>query len=304
MRARKLVRRESLAPLMRAEQPLRSRLRQSADVIFALGCAAIILPTMIGVARFSWSTEQGGHGPRVLAAGLWLLWRESKNTNAISRPGKLLPGVLTLGAMLLIFLVARITQILEIEAFAMYGALIAVAYLLVGGALLRALWFPLVYLAFVLPPPDTVVAAITQPIKIAISAWSVELLHAFGYPIAGSGVTIQIEQYQLLVAAACAGLNSIVTLGALCLLYVYLRHRANPIAFVIVSLAVIPIALISNFARVVVLILITYYFGESAAQGFTHDFAGLLMFSVALFSVFAIDKIASPLINRFSPVSA
>lgn len=298
------MRHESLASLMRAAQPLRSRLRQPANLILALGCVAIILPTMIGVARFSWATEQGGHGPLVLASGLWLLWRESKNGSAISRPGKLLPGALALGTMLLIFLLARITQILEIEAFAMYGALISAAYLLAGGALLRQIWFPLVYLAFTLPPPDTVVAAITQPIKIAISAGAVEFLHALGYPVANSGVMIQIEQYELLVAAACAGLNSIVTLGALCLLYVYLRHRSNVAAFVIVSIAVIPIALIANFVRVVVLILVTYYFGESAAQGFIHDFAGLLMFSVALVSVFAIDQLASPFINRFRPRAA
>ena len=69
-----------------------------------------------------------------------------------------------------IFVVARITGILEIEAFAMYGALISGAYLLFGGTLIRAIWFPLVYLAFTLPPPDTVVAAVTQPIKIAISS--------------------------------------------------------------------------------------------------------------------------------------
>lgn len=295
------MRQENLASFLRAAHPFRTRLQQPANLALAIGCAALVLPTMIGVARFSWSTEQGGHGPLVLASGLWLLWRESKNAKIVRHPGKLLPGSLALAAMLIVFVIARITQILEVEAFAMYGALISVAYLLVGGAMLRAVWFPIIYLAFTLPPPDTVVAAVTQPIKIGISFWAVELLHAVGYPVASSGVMIQIEQYELLVAAACAGLNSIVTLGALCLLYVYLRHRANVAAFLIVSLAVVPIALISNLVRVIVLILVTYYFGESAAQGFLHDFAGLLMFAIALISVFAIDQLAAPLINRFRP---
>jgi exosortase len=165
---------------------------------------------------------------------------------------------------------------------------------------MRAIWFPLVYLAFTLPPPDTVVAAVTQPIKIAISSWAVSLLHMLGYPVASSGVTIQIGQYQLLVAAACAGLNSIVTLTALCLFYVYLRHRSNMIAFVVVSLAAIPVAIISNFVRVLALVLITYYFGDAVAQGFVHDFAGLLMFSVALLTIFGIDQLASPLFTRFA----
>jgi exosortase len=150
----------------------------------------------------------------------------------------------------------------------------------------------------VLPPPDTVVAVVTQPIKIAISSWAVSLLYAVGYPVGSSGVTIQIGQYQLLVAAACAGLNSIVTLAALCLFYVYLRHRSNPVAFIVIALAAIPVAIVSNFVRVIALVLITYHFGDAAAQGFIHDFAGLLMFSVALLTIFGVDKLAAPLFKR------
>lgn len=278
--------------------PLRARRFSLPNILLALGLAALVLPTMVGVAQFSWSTEQGGHGPIVLATGIWLLWRELKAGQPVVRPGKLWAGIAILAPLIVIFIVARITGVLEIEAFAMYGALISTAYLLFGGAVLRTIWFPLVYLAFTLPPPDTVVAAITQPIKIRISEWAVSVLHVAGYPVASSGVTIQIGQYQLLVAAACAGLNSIVTLGALCLFYVYLRHRSNFTAFVVVAMAAIPVAMFSNFIRVIVLVLVTYYLGEAAAQGFVHDFAGLLMFAVALLTIFAIDQLATPLYAR------
>lgn len=274
------------------------RLLSISNIILLLGCAAFVLPTMVGVARVSWSTEQGGHGPLVLATGAWLLWREFTINRAELSPGDLRPGAPVLAVCLIVFLLARITGTLEVEAFAMYGSLISAAYLLFGGALLRSLWFPLIYLAFALPPPETVVAAVTQPIKIAISEGAVGLLHALGYPIASSGVTIQIAQYELLVAAACAGLNSIVTLSALCLLYVYLRHRSDPVPFVVISLSAIPVAMFANFIRVIVLILLTYHFGEATAQGYLHDAAGLLMFSVALLTVFAIDQSVTPAVRR------
>jgi exosortase/archaeosortase family protein len=48
---------------------------------------------------------------------------------------------------------------------------------------------------------------------------------------------------------------------------------------------------------VIILILITYYLGEAAAQGFLHDFAGLTMFAVALLSVFVIDSIFTRLLH-------
>src|SRR5205823_4089661 len=156
-------------------------------------------------ARDSWSTEQGGHGPLVLATGLWAVWRELKGKSIDKRPGNMALSLALLAFTLGLFVIARVTGVIEIEGFAMYGALISATYMLFGAALIRAIWFPLVYLAFTLPPPDTVVAVVTQPIKIAISSWAVSVLRLIGYPIASSGVTIQIGQYQLLVIAACAG---------------------------------------------------------------------------------------------------
>jgi exosortase len=267
-------------------------------VIFLLGMAAIVLPTMFDVARLTWTTEQGGHAPIIVATGAWLLWREAKTTHARLKPGKLWLGAIAFSASLVIYMAARITGILELEGLAMYAAVISGFYLLIGGAMLRALWFPLIYLAVALPPPDTVVAFITQPLKIGISQFAVALLHAFGYPIASSGVTIQIANYQLFVAAACAGLNSIISLSAICLFYVYLRHRSDLTAFLIVGALIVPVAVFSNFVRVLALVLITYYGGEAAAQGFLHDFAGLTAFLVALMTIFGVDALFTKLRHR------
>lgn len=263
--------------------------------LLLIGCAALAVPTMLTVARFSWSTEQGGHGPLVLATGLWLLWREVPGVWPLRRPGSSVVIALLLPVCLLLYLVAHITGIIEIEGFALYGALLVAAYALLGGAVLRELWFPIVYLGFIFPPPDQVVAVITQPLKIAISEQAVNLLYALGYPIGSSGVTIQIAQYDLLVAAACAGLNSIISLTAICLFYIYVRHQANWRYAALLMLTIVPIAIFANFIRVILLILITYYFGDAAAQGFAHDFAGLVMFLVSVLTIFAIDALATPL---------
>lgn len=263
---------------------------------FLLGVAAIAIPTMYDVARLTWTTEQGGHAPIILATGLWLMWREGKGVE-VKPPGGW-GSVLLLLPLLMLLGVARITGILEIEAIAMYGCLIVAAYALVGGKMIRALWFPILYLALALPPPDTVVAAITQPIKIAISNSAVQVLHALDYPIASLGVTIQIANYQLLVAAACAGLNSIITLSAICLFYAYLRHKNDWTSFLIVSLFILPVAIFSNFIRVLILILVTYHLGEAAGQGFLHDFAGLTVFAIAIMTIFAIDSLATRLRER------
>ncbi|WP_380879020.1 hypothetical protein ACFB49_19890 [Sphingomonas sp. DBB INV C78] len=268
------------------------------DWLLWIGMATLALPTMASVARDSWSTEQGAHGPIVLATGIWLVMRQWRKALEIARPGSTLIGVALLVPALLVYAFARITNIVEIEGFAMYGALLSVLYMAAGGAVMRLLWFPLLYLLFVFPPPDTAVAMVTQPLKIWISRAAIDLLYIVGYPIAGSGVTIQIGQYQMLVAAACAGLNSLISLSAIGLFYIYIRHNANWRYAALLMLAIVPVAILANFVRVLILVLITYHFGEAMAQGFIHNFAGVTMFAISVLGIFAVDAIASPLRRR------
>lgn len=263
-----------------------------------LGALALAIPTMAGIARLSWSTEQGAHGPIVLATGLWLIWRRLEEVRPVVRRGSLAIAGLLLLPPLALYALARITDIIELEGIAMYGAFLAVLYAYAGAAAMRLLWFPLLYLIFVFPPPDTLVAAITQPLKIGISTIVVRLLDAFGLPISHHGVIITVAQYDVLVAAACAGLNSIISLSAIGLFYIYMRYNANWRYALCLMLAIVPVAIFTNFIRVLALILITYFLGDAVAQGFLHNFAGIVMFVVALLGIMVIDVLASPLRRR------
>jgi exosortase len=247
----------------------------------------------------SWSTEQGSHGPLVLASGLWLLFRMMGETNELhARPSawQALGAIGLFAGFLVLF---RLAAVIELEVYAFYGLYVAILFAFVGMHALRALWFPLLYLIFAVPVPDTLVALLTNPLKIWISESAVSLLYAAGYPIANAGVTIQIGQYQLLVAAACAGLNSLITLSALTVFYVYLSHRADWKYMLLLMVAVVPIAVFSNLVRVLALILITYHGGEAAAQGFFHNFAGLSTFAVSLTSIYLLDQLCQKLATKF-----
>ena len=276
-------------------------LRQFSDpgrVVVLLGLLALCIPTLGYIIDASWSTEAGGHGPIVLVTGLWLIWRNWADVTAV-RTVPPLGRVLALFIPVLILAVlAKITQIIEIEGYIVYGVVVVVLYGLIGSAAMKKLIFPLLYLAFIIPPPDTLVAAVTNPLKTLISEYAVKLLYAFGYPIGGQGVTIQIGQYQLLVAQACSGLNSIVSLSAITSFYVYLQRGVRPAYSVFLLATILPIAIFANFVRVLILILLTYYAGEAVAQGFLHNFAGLTMFVTALLTIFAIDSFASKFFYR------
>ena len=265
-----------------------------------LGLAAIIIPTMIEVATESWSTEQGAHGPIVLATGIWLVLQLRHEIKPLLRPGSLALTAAMLIPCLMLYTLARITTTLELEGAALYLTLIVVFYAYCGVAVMRLMWFPTFYFIFLFPPPDSLVATLTQPLKIEISRWAVALLDACGMTIARKGVIIQVDQYDILVAAACAGLNSIMSLSAIGGFYIYVRHNANWRYALLLMIAIIPVAVLANFVRVLLLILITDFLGDAWAQGFLHEFSGMVMFAVALLSIFGIDKLAGPIRSRLA----
>jgi exosortase len=154
-------------------------------------------------------------------------------------------------------------------------------------------WFPLFYLVFAIPPPGYLVTELTAPLKQFVSYVATSGLHAVGFPVEREGVVIIIAQYQLLVEDACSGMNSLIGLTAISLMYIYLMHGSSWRYSLLLLCFVIPIAIVANVIRIVILVLLTYYFGDRVAQSFLHMAAGIVLFSTALLLVFGVDKLLS-----------
>ncbi|WP_448582797.1 exosortase V [Thermaurantiacus sp.] len=262
--------------------------------VFMLGLLAVGIPTLVAVATQSWTREEGVHGPIVLATGLWLIWRRADEIRREAVPGSFWLSFLVLLVAAAIYVFGRAYGFLVLEVGALYIAGIAIAYSLIGWRMLRKLWFPILYLGFAVPLPGWLLDSITLPLKYLVSDIVTRLLQAVGYPIVQVGVTLYIAQYQLLVEDACAGLNSIISLTAIGLFYIYLFHNASwRYALVLVAL-VLPIAILANVIRVIILVLITYYLGDAMAQGYLHDAAGIVTFVSALLLIFLIDGLLTP----------
>ncbi|MFN7173729.1 MAG: exosortase V [Thermaurantiacus tibetensis] len=259
-----------------------------------LGLLAVGIPTLVAMASQSWTREEGVHGPIVLATGFWLIWRRADEIRREAVPGNFwltLAGLLVAAA---IYTFGRAYGFLVLEVGAVYLAGISLAYGFIGFRLLRKLWFPILYLGFAVPLPGWLLDSITLPLKYLVSDIVTRLLQAVGYPIVQVGVTLYIAQYQLLVEDACAGLNSIISLTAIGLFYIYLFHNASwRYALLLVAL-VLPIAIAANVIRVIILVLITYYLGDEMAQGYLHDTAGIVTFVSALLLIFMIDGLLTP----------
>jgi exosortase len=118
----------------------------------------------------------------------------------------------------------------------------------------------------------------------------VALLYHAGLPVARNGVMITIGSYELLIADACSGLNSMVALSGIGLLYVHLAGRRSPWLNAALLVSVLPIAFSANVVRVLGLVLLTYYAGERTGSSFHHS-AGYIEILVAFGCFFAFDHL-------------
>lgn len=258
----------------------------------ALGLAILYLPTYYMLANSLWQSEEQAHGPIVLAVSLFLIWRG--RGVIMDEPGRSVRAFPILGWVvlvfgLLIYAVGRSQDIILFEVGSQIPVLLGILLITRGPSAAHALWFPLFFLLFMIPLPGFIVDAATGPLKQHVSILAENILYHFGYPIARSGVVLTIGQYQLMVADACSGLHSMFSLSAMGLLYLHLMQRTSITRNVILIASILPIAFIANVVRVMILVLVTYHFGDEAGQGFVHGFAGILLFVVGLLFLFALD---------------
>ncbi len=263
-----------------------------------IGLLAVCIPIFMHLADTSWETQENSHGPIILLVTCWLVWEKRHILiNTIAKPSHIV-GWSLLVLSLLVFIIGRSQSINTLEVAALVPMLAAVLLLMRGWAALRAMWFPLLFLTFLIPLPGLLVEIITGTLKQHVSGIAESILYAAGYPISRSGVMLTIGQYKLLVADACSGLNSMFSLTALGLLYLYIMGYRNRIHIGLVLLAILPIAFAANVVRVMILVLITYHFGDEAGQGFAHAAAGMVLFMIALILLLAFDGLLRLVFSR------
>lgn len=255
----------------------------------ALGLAALYLPSYWNAAQGLWQTDEFGHAPLILAIVGWLFWQARHAVDDAPDAPRSQAGWLLLALGLALYAVGRTAGVSSVEFASQVFVAGAVLLLLKGKQALRAAWFPVFYMVFMVPLPGTVVDALTEPLKHWISIIVVDVLHAAGYPIGRSGVMITVGRYELLVADACSGLNSMFSLAALGALFIHIMGRKSRLHTALLVLAIVPIAFAANIVRVVSLVLITYHLGDAAGQGFLHGAAGIVLMLVALLAFFALD---------------
>jgi exosortase B len=279
----------SLGPNAPAQTSLFGSFSKFESLAVLLGFLSLYIPTIYDLARTQWSADEQGHGLIIFLLSVWLIYRKKDQIAALKKEPKVNLGFVVLALGLVSYAVGRSQSIIQFESVSIIFVFAALTLIFFGSKALKLIWFPLFFLCFMVPLPGVVVQALTVPLKIAVSSVVDSLMYHAGFPIARTGVMLTIGQYQLMVADACAGLNSIFTLEALGLFYLNITNYESPKRNLLLALLIIPISFCANVVRVIVLVLITYYFGDAAGQGYAHSAAGLILFMVGLILILSVD---------------
>jgi exosortase B len=266
----------------------------------AAGLASLYAVTFHDLAGTLWKQDDYSHGPIILAVIAWLIWR---NRVALLEPARRTAfgaGVTVLLLGLLLYVVGRSFGIIIFEVGSLAPVLAGTVLAMRGPDGIRKLWFPIVFIVFLVPLPGVFVDALTGPLKQEVSAVAERLLHAANYPVARDGVILTVGQYQLLVADACSGLNSMFSLTALGVLYLHLMRRSRLHSALIIA-GILPIAFAANIVRVLALVLVTFHFGDAAGQGFLHGAAGMVLILAALVLIISLDALLARVVRPAPP---
>ncbi len=255
-----------------------------------LGMLVMYAPTFYDLFNGLWATEEQAHGPIIFALAVWLIYRlwPRMMEKSEGKPSAATGWVVFVIA-LVSYIIGRSQEIMLFEMSSFIWMLAAILLVKRGSSAVKVIWFPLFFMLFMIPLPGTVVIVLTMPMKMAVSYVTENILFWAGYPIARNGVTLQIGQYQLLVADACAGLQTLLTLESLGLFYLNVVRHTSVFRNVVLAILIVPISFAANVIRVITLTLITYYFGDEAGQGFMHGFAGMVLFLSALILILGMD---------------
>lgn len=201
-------------------------------------------------------------------------------------------GIIVVILGLAILVVAKIGSELFLQRFSLIILLLGVVIFLLGKVHLRMLFFPIVYLIFMIPIPAIIWNKIAFPMQLFGSFLTEHVIRVIGIPIFREGNVLHLVETTLEVVAACSGLRSLMTMFALASLLSFLSSLSSAKKYILFFSAA-PVAIFANIFRLSVTAILASHYGSAVAHGFLHDFSGMVVFALGFSMLLGVNKILS-----------
>lgn len=247
---------------------------------------AIVVATFwstVSSVAWTWYTSRTfSHGFLVIPIAFYLVWMRRDRLVALTPKPTfwLAPVLLLLSA---IWLLGNLGDVHLVQQFALVAMLEGIVWMLLGTAVVRALWFPLAFLFFAVPFGEMAIG----PLQDFTAHFAVICLRLSRVPVLLESRTIWVPSGPWVVAEACSGIRYLISSLVLGLVYASLvyRSRRRRALFILASL-VVPI--IANGIRAYGIILLAYLTNNRLAVGVDHIIYGWVFFTAVQLSLFSV----------------
>jgi len=171
--------------------------------------------------------------------------------------------------------------------FSFLCCLAANGFFFLGRRWMRAAAFPLGFLIFMVPMPDAMADALETASKYASAEVANLLFHLSGTPFVRVGLIFQLPNITIEVAQACSGIRSSWVLFITSILAANLFLRTPWRRFALVTF-VIPLAILRNGFRILVIGLLCVHMGPQMIHSPIHHRGGPLFFALSLIPFFLV----------------
>ena len=260
--------------------------------ISALILAAILLYWENFLWLYSqWATDDAySHGFFIPLVSLYLVGKKTDFLASIPpQPFKFL-GYFSICFCLILLLIGRAGAVVQIEALSFFLMIPSGILLLYGWKYLKTLFFPVLYLQFMIPWMDPILEKLHRPFQVASATIGTALLK-LKYPVYSDDLYIHLPNISLVVAKECSGINFLVSVIAIGLLLVYLSQKTWSRAAIVIFIGCI-LTVLSNGIRVAIAGYFGQEYGHELLHGPAHIFQGWSIAWIGWIGLFIVNWFA------------
>lgn len=266
-----------------AAVPVVPPLSPTARALLVLVCVELVLlyaPTVLWlVDRWTMSVWHNAHGLLIPFAVGYFTWQELRPLRHAPREASPAGALFLLPAIAMHVLDTGIhTEILS--AVSIVVALPGLSLLFLGARRTKAIAFPLLFLAFMLPLPLAMterIHLVLRHISTTVAAWIIPLL---GVTVHAEATSLHLREGILEIGDGCSGFS---TLYAACAVAALTAYSCNHLRGRLLALtSAVPLAVMANTLRIVLLVFAVRWLGIGVLETWIHPASGVLTFMLAL----------------------
>jgi exosortase C (VPDSG-CTERM-specific) len=271
--------------------PRRERLRIVAWAGWVAAVTLVFIQPLISLFRHAAQSEIHSYIPLVPFVAGYMLFIQRRSLPTAFQSS--IAGFIALAGVAALSLVAAtswretlsVNDSLSLFALSYVSVIAAGGFLFLGSRWMAAAAFPIAFLIFMVPLPDAAVYWIERASVLASADVSAAFFRMTGTPLLRDGTVFMLPGIVLQIAQECSGIHSTWVLFITSLVASQLFLKSPWRRFILVAF-VVPLAIVRNSFRILVIGLLCVHVGPHMIDSYIHRQGGPIFFALSLGPLF------------------